>query len=217
MNAKTLLKKYFGDKIINAVKSKLLQNIENMNANSAFSDRFEFRGGVTAENSDTLNEKQHTAIFKWNSQSQLEENWNTIQDDYWGNIKVYESVPVYRTTVTEVQTTYKDKVTSKAKAAKNWENCGFVEATYIGNNGSKYTESQRISSTKVSRSVKDLDTYEFYTDKTHMKQNLEYTKYHDELVNTVDHYNAVVENVKYKDADKWTESFEPTTIKFKIN
>lgn len=104
-NSRLLLGKYFGDKVYNAVKAKLINNINNMNSNSAFKDRFEFSGGIMVCKEESMNEDQHTDLFKWNTSHQVEENWTEVYTQTTSQVEVHEPAVVYETTTT----TYMDK------------------------------------------------------------------------------------------------------------
>lgn len=97
-NSMELLDFYFGQKIFEAVKSKLLDNIDNLNSNSAFKDKYKFSGGIAKQKSDYLDTKKHTGAFTW-SNTFTQENWveyqNVYQEDFT-NVKKY-GTEVYQT------------------------------------------------------------------------------------------------------------------------
>jgi hypothetical protein len=76
-----LLNAYFGKKIYNAVKAKLLSNIDNMNSNSAFKDRYRFTGGIAKSKNENINTKTTNAAFQWKN-SISKEQWNTYRNCY---------------------------------------------------------------------------------------------------------------------------------------
>ena len=80
-NSMELLDFYFGQKIFEAVKSKLLDNIDNLNSNSAFKDKYKFSGGIAKQKSDYLDTKKHTGAFTW-SNTFTQENWAEYQNVY---------------------------------------------------------------------------------------------------------------------------------------
>jgi hypothetical protein len=97
-NSMELLDLYFGQKIFEAVKSKLLDNIDNLNSNSAFKDKYRFSGGIAKQKSDFLDTKKHTGAFTW-SNSFTQENWTEYQNVYqedFTNVKKY-GTEIYRT------------------------------------------------------------------------------------------------------------------------
>jgi hypothetical protein len=85
-NARQLIEKKFGDKIYAAVKAKLNANIKNMNANSAFKDRFTFKGGIAVAKSELLDENQHTDVFNWNTQHYIKTDYTDVYTttEKWG-------------------------------------------------------------------------------------------------------------------------------------
>ena len=87
------------------MKAKLINNINNMNSNSAFKDRFEFSGGIRVCKEESMNEDQHTDLFKWNTSHQVEENWTEVYTQTTSQVEVHEPAVVYETTTT----TYMDK------------------------------------------------------------------------------------------------------------
>ena len=76
-----LLNAYFGKKIYNAVKAKLLANIDNMNSNSAFKDRYKFTGGIAKSKNENINTKTTNAAFQWKN-SISKDQWNTYRNCY---------------------------------------------------------------------------------------------------------------------------------------
>jgi hypothetical protein len=80
-NSMDLLNAYFGKKIYNAVKAKLLSNIDNMNSNSAFKDRYRFTGGIAKSKNENINTKTTNAAFQWKN-SISKEQWNTYRNCY---------------------------------------------------------------------------------------------------------------------------------------
>jgi hypothetical protein len=80
-NSMDLLNAYFGKKIYNAVKAKLLSNIDNMNSNSAFKDRYRFTGGIAKSKNEEINANRTNAAFQWKN-SVSKEQWNTYRNCY---------------------------------------------------------------------------------------------------------------------------------------
>jgi len=107
-NSRILLEKYFGDKIVKAVKSKLINNIESLNANSAFKDKFEFSGGLYVSKEEDLNEDQHTDVFKWNSSYQIEKNWSKVYTKTTTEMEIAIPQPIYEVTTSVVEDKYKN-------------------------------------------------------------------------------------------------------------
>ena len=99
-NAKELLDMYFGDKIYAAVRAKLINNINNMNANSAFGDRYRFGGGIAVQKEFSLNTQTKSAAFEWKADVRYD-TLTTYQDTYqtdWTKVDVYERTATKRST-----------------------------------------------------------------------------------------------------------------------
>ena len=101
-NAKDLLDMYFGDKIYNAVKSKLINNINNLNVNSSFAGKYRITGGIAVQKENSLNVKTNTAAFSWKADvrtDQLDTYQDVYKTDYTKNIVTLQDQEI-RTRVT---------------------------------------------------------------------------------------------------------------------
>lgn len=189
-NSRTLLSRYFGDKIYSAVKAKLINNINNMNANSAFKDRFEFSGGIMVSKEEQLNENQHTDIFKWNTSQQLETNWTEVYTETTSNYKVVEPQPLYEVNETKYRV--------MTNTEKKWR-------------GNKLISNVSTSCKKaISQNTYIKDVISKKETRTNIDKRAR-------INSEKDHYGATIENAKYSNVEKWTNSIEPIMIKFKIN
>ena len=138
-NARQLIERKFGDKIYNAVKAKLNANIKNMNANSAFKDKFEFKGGIAVSKAEILDENQHTDVFTWNQTRQLKTNYTNVYTttQKWGTET--------QDAIYEV-TTYRDKyATRKGKST-------YLDTTFAGVSTVKQTTSKDWHTTETTMS-----------------------------------------------------------------
>lgn len=149
-NSRILLEKYFGDKILKAVKSKLINNIESMNANSAFKDRFEFSGGIMVGKEESINVDQHTDVFKWNTSHQIERNWSKVYTKTTTEIEKATPQPIYEITVSTVTDTYRNKKYSGST----------VNSSYKYTEGASKITKQTLTSTEVNdRLDREKDHY----------------------------------------------------------
>lgn len=90
-NAKELLDMYFGDKIYTAVREKLLKNINNLNLNSAFKDKYKFGGGIAVQKEFSLNTQTKSQVFNWKADIRYDQ-LDTYQDNYqtdWTKTDIY--------------------------------------------------------------------------------------------------------------------------------
>ena len=90
-NAKELLDMYFGDKIYTAVRQKLLKNINNLNLNSAFKEKYKFGGGIAVQKEFNLNTQAKSQVFEWKSDVRYDQ-LDTYVDNYqtdWTKTDIY--------------------------------------------------------------------------------------------------------------------------------
>lgn len=103
-NSMDLIDAYFGRKIYEAVKSKLLENINNLNSNSAFKDKYKFSGGIAKSRENQLDTRTNTGAFTWSNTSDSK-NWTQYQNVYKTD---YTNTKTYKHT-TEIYQTYTDR------------------------------------------------------------------------------------------------------------
>ena len=100
-HARQLLKKYFGSHIYNALKNKLNANIDSMNANSAFKDKFRFTGGIAVVKFEDMLLKRNSTVFKWQSKNEVKNDWTevhtTTQYDTYGTQTLTTTGNLYTT------------------------------------------------------------------------------------------------------------------------
>ena len=99
-----LIDAYFGRKIYEAVKSKLLENINNLNSNSAFKDKYKFSGGIAKSRENQLDTRTNTGACTWSNTSDSK-NWSQYQNVYKTD---YTNTKTYKHT-TEIYKTYTDR------------------------------------------------------------------------------------------------------------
>ena len=99
-HARSLLKKYFGNYIYNAVKNKLNANIDNLNANSAFADKFTFSGGIAIDKHENEMSLRNSTVFEWKSQNEVKNDWTEVhtktQYDTYGTKTITTTGAEYR-------------------------------------------------------------------------------------------------------------------------
>lgn len=127
-NSRFLLEKYFGNKIYSAVREKLNYNVENLNANSAFKDKYHFSGGIAVAKKEVIDEEINANIFDWTSSTENVMDWTEVikTDTY----DVYQEKTVTTSTVHEEcwngkvhssYTTYNSKTTEEKTGTKSFE------------------------------------------------------------------------------------------------
>jgi hypothetical protein len=194
-----LLDQYFGQKIYKAVKSKLLANIDNLNANSAFKDKFKFSGGIAKSENYNVNTKTTSAAFEWKN-SVSKQQWNTYRNCYTNTGKTSETYAseVWRDYTTTTTTKYKntDYIRSASKYDDQSEVVSRTSTTTAGN---------QYSGATVKRSDAGSSGSLASTKREHIGTT------------TITESSTVLENVKYSSVSEWTKTFMPISIKFKIN
>jgi hypothetical protein len=78
-NAYYMLEKLFTNKIYDAVRAKLNDNINNLNANSALKNKYSFSGGIAIRKTNEQQEITNDVVFDWRSSSKTVENWEDFR------------------------------------------------------------------------------------------------------------------------------------------
>ena len=149
-SSRHLLNKYFSNSIYDAVKNKLNSNIESMNANSAFSDRFKFSGGIAVQKGEVMDTTTNSVIFDWKSNNRTVYDWaevfttteyNYITEKYITNniyTNKYKGNKLKATTLTgsesrfesETKKVYDTKATIEARGSTYISNATVVNPRY---------------------------------------------------------------------------------------
>lgn len=187
-NTRFLLDKYFGNAIFQSMKQKLNSNITALNANNSLNSRFTFSGGIAVQKSDLKQETDNSLMFDWKSNLTTTEHWQ----DVW-------TTTTYDTLQTKLTTTVTD----------------IVATQYVRKSGCHHTMEQHPGHFTASGSwVAGHNIKETLTD---------YYSTEDVIKKTTDHtgtsyYNSSsVSNPKYTSVDNWLSSFEPISIKYRID
>lgn len=190
-NAKELLDMYFGDKIYTAVREKLNNNINNLNLNSAFKDKYKFGGGIAVQKEYSLNTQTKSQVFEWKADVRTDQ-LDTYQDHY---VTDHTKTTYYAQDVSQQTTT---KTTDIYKTGHGYGNNKYVGTTTTVTTKTKYSEPY-VSATKTQHDVHYVGTTKLATSITR------------------NYLGLTLQNSKYSSVDNWTKTFSPRQIKYKIN
>ena len=182
---------YFGDKIYAAVRAKLINNINNLNLNSAFKDKYKFGGGIAVQKEFALNTQTKSQVFNWKADLRYDQ-LDTYQDNYqtdWTKTDIYTREQQSR------------KVTTTTNIWKSGH--GWGDHAYAGSVSTTVTQ-KRLLEPKVTKSTTTADVH--YAGTSHVASKT-----------TRNYLGSTLQNSKYTSVDNWTKTFSPRQIKYKIN